>query len=96
MLSFITFRGQTSKNVHDDRKVCLKTTLCVFVCFIKFYALILDEIDARGIILVTNHIWYGNVHANIPKDQPRVLEEDPLQEPKAVKTSPTYGWLDDQ
>lgn len=37
---FMKFEGQTSKNVHDVRKVCLKTTLCFLARFVKFYGFV--------------------------------------------------------
>ena len=48
MFSFMKFGGQTSKNVHDIRKVYLEMTLCVLACFAKFYVFYLDEIDVGG------------------------------------------------
>ena len=71
------FEGQTSKNVHDVRKVCLETTLCVYACFVKFYVFVLDEINVRGPKIIYDHVWVGNTRLNIPKDHPRVLEERP-------------------
>ena len=73
--SFLKFGSQTSKNVHDVRKVCLETTLCVLACFIKFYVFILDKILVGGSTLVYDYLWVVNVWENIPKDHPRVLEE---------------------
>ena len=43
--SFVKFGGQTSKNVHDVRKVCLEKTLCVLACFIEFYVFVSEKID---------------------------------------------------
>ena len=48
------FGGQTSKNIHDVRKVCLETTLCVLACFVKFYVLVLDEVHLGGLNLYKN------------------------------------------
>ena len=45
--SFVKFEGRTAKNVHDIRKVLHETTLCVFSSFVKFYVLILYEINDR-------------------------------------------------
>ena len=45
---FVKFWGQTSQNVYDVRKVCLETTLCVYVYFVEFYVFILVEIHVRG------------------------------------------------
>ena len=50
------FGGQTSKHVHDVRKVCLEVTLCVIECFIECYLFVYDEIDVRGIKIVYTHI----------------------------------------
>ena len=55
--SFVKFRGQMSKNIHDVRKAYLGTTLVVYACFIKFYVFILDSIDVVGTKLVYEHIW---------------------------------------
>ena len=49
---FMKFEGQTSKNVHDVRNVCLETTLCVLTCFVKFYMFVWDGNDMRGPKLV--------------------------------------------
>ena len=76
--SFVKFGGQTSKNVHDVRHVCLGTTLFVYVCFIEFYVFVLNEIPVRGHKIVYKHIRVGNVQVKVPKDQPRVLEEGPF------------------
>ena len=66
--SFMKLRGQTSKNVHDVWKVCLKTTLCVLACIVEFYVFVFDEIDMRGTKLVQNHIRVGNAWEKVPKD----------------------------
>ena len=50
--SNMKFGGQTSKNVHDVRRVCLETTLCVLACFVEFYVFFLDENDMEGPKLV--------------------------------------------
>ena len=78
------FVGQTSKNVHDVRKSCLGTTLCILAFSLNFTLLILDEIYLEGPKLLYNNIWVGNVQANIPMDQPRVLEEGPKLGAKAA------------
>ena len=57
MSILVKLRGQTSKNVHDIRKVCLETTLCVYACFIEFYVFVLDEIDMVGPKILYEHIW---------------------------------------
>ena len=44
-------------NVHDVRKVCIKTTLSVYVCFLEFYVFVLDEIHVRIPKLVYDHVW---------------------------------------
>lgn len=72
------FRGQTSKNVHDVRKVCRKMTLCVLTCFVDFYIFSFYEINARDSKLVQDHIWVGNFQSNITKGQPRVFEKEPF------------------
>ena len=38
--SSMKFGGQTFKKVHEVRKFCLETTLCVLACFIKFYVFV--------------------------------------------------------
>ena len=81
------FGGQTSKNVHDVRKVCLETTLCVLACFVEFYVFVLNEIPVRGHKIVYKHIQIVNIRENIPKDHPRVLEEGPKLVPKTAKTT---------
>ena len=72
------FGGQTSKNVHDVWKVCLKMTLGLLACFVKFYIFILDDINVGGLKLVYEHIRVINIRASIPKDYPRVLEKGPF------------------
>ena len=76
--SFMEFEGQTSKNVHNIRKDCLETTLCVLTCFVECYMFILDEIYVRGPKIVYKHIRVEKVGVKLPKDQRRVLEEGPL------------------
>ena len=76
--SFMKFGGQRFKNVHDVRKVCLETTLCILACFIEFYVLFLDEIDVVGHKIVYKHIGVGNFWEKVPKDHLRVLEEGPF------------------
>ena len=51
-MSYYSFYRQCDKfcdvhrsNVHDVRKVCHEMTLCVFACFVEFYAFCLGEID---------------------------------------------------
>ena len=80
-MGYSDFRRQCLKlhevwrsNVHDVRKVCLETTLCVLTCFIEFYVFVLDEIGVSP-KLVYEYIWVGNIQMKVPKDQPRVLEE---------------------
>ena len=46
--SFLKFGGQTSKNVHGVRKVCLETSLRVYVCFVEFCVFVLDETHVVG------------------------------------------------
>ena len=50
--SFMKFGYQTSKYVHDVRKVCLETTLGFYACFVEFYVFVLDKIDVVGPKLV--------------------------------------------
>ena len=71
------FGGETSKNIHDVRRVCLETFLCDLVCFIKLYVFVLDEINVRGPKLVKN-IFGLETSGKTPKDQLRVLEEGPI------------------
>ena len=68
VLSFVKFGGQTFKNVHDVRKVCLETTLSVFACFVEFYAFVFDETLVIGPKLEYEHVWTGQVGANIRRD----------------------------
>ena len=42
--SFVTYEGQTSKNVHDVLKVCLRKWLCTLLCFTEFYVFFLIKI----------------------------------------------------
>ena len=85
------FGGQTSKNVHNIRKVYLETTLCVLECFIDFYMCDLYKIDLGGHKLIYEHFCVGNIRANISNDHPWVLEEGPMSVAKTAKGSPTYG-----
>ena len=39
----VKFGGQTSKNVHDVQKVCLRKCLCDFMCLSEFYVFVLFE-----------------------------------------------------
>ena len=39
--SGVKFGGQTSKNVYDVRKVCLRECLCILVCLCEFYVFVL-------------------------------------------------------
>ena len=61
------FGGQSSKNVHDVRKVCFEISLCVLECFVLFYVFIFKEIDVRGPKLVYNHIPIGMIRVNYPR-----------------------------
>ena len=70
--SFVKVEGQTSKNVHDVRKVCLETNLCVLECFIEFYVLVLDEIYVRGLKSYT--IMFG---LERPSKYPQGPSKDP-------------------
>lgn len=65
------FGGQTSKNIHDVRKVCLETSFCVLVCFIEFYEFIIDEIYVIGPKHVYEHIRVGSIQSKSPKDKLR-------------------------
>ena len=89
--SFVKFGGQTSKNVHDVRKVCLKTTLSVYVCFLEFYVFVLGEIHVIWSKLIHDHFWVGNIQENFPKDHPRVLEEGPKVGAQDIPRPPTNG-----
>ena len=91
MLSFIKFGGQTSTYGHDVRKVCLEMIFCVLPCFIKFYVLVLDEIDVVSPKLVYINILVRNVWENIPMYHPRVLKEEHMLVAKTSSVSPTYG-----
>ena len=84
MSIFVEFGGQSSKNVHDVRKVYLEMTLCVLACFIKVYMFVLDDLHVRGPKKVYYHNWVGNVRVKIPKDQPRVLDKGPFSRAKAI------------
>ena len=72
------FGGQSSNNVHDVRMVFLETTLSVISCFVEFYVFVLDEIDMRGPKFIHKHIRVLNVQVKVPKEQQRVLEEEPF------------------
>ena len=89
MLIFVVFGGQTSKNVHEVRKVSFKTTLCVYACFVGLYQFVMEEIHVRADKLAYDHVWVENVRENIPKDQPRDLEEGPMLVAKTAQESPT-------
>ena len=59
------FGGQTSKKIHDVRKICLETILCVFVCFIEFYVIVLEKIYVIIPKFVYEDIRVGNVWAKV-------------------------------
>lgn len=63
MSIFIIYAGQRSKNVHNVRKVCLETTLCVLGCFVEFYVFIFYTIDVE----VFEHIWTYSSLKNLVK-----------------------------
>lgn len=86
------FGGQTSKNINDVGKVLPWNDLVSHSIFVEFYVFNLDKIDVKCPKLVYDHIQVGNVTVNIPKDQPRVLEEEPFTRAKSYQTSPIYGW----
>ena len=54
--SFVEFGGQTSKNVHDFRKMCLEMTLWVEEYFIEFYVFVVGEILVIGVKLIEYHV----------------------------------------
>ena len=56
--------------------------------FRQFLRVFLDEIHVRGDKIVYNHVWIVNVRENIPKEQPRVLEEGAILVAKTAKGSP--------
>ena len=70
------------KKVHDVRKVCLKTTLCVYACFVEFYIFVLDQIDVECSKLIYKRIWIGNVWVRFHVGSTRGQEEDPTQDLK--------------
>ena len=86
VLSFMKFEGQTSKNVHDVRKVCIKITMCVDVWFVDFYVFIADEILLKGPKLVYEYVWVWN----FPKDNPTFLKKWPMFMSKTAQDSPTH------
>ena len=49
---------------------------------------VLDKINLRGVKLIDDHIWAGNVWKIIPKDHLRVLEEGPKTVGMAVPGRP--------
>lgn len=65
-------------NVQEVRKVCHKISLCVLVCFIMFYVLILNESYVSCPKIVYEHILVINVWETLPKEKPKVLEERPI------------------
>ena len=71
------FHGETSKNVHDIRKMCLEMTLSVKACLVEFYVFVLDELYVRGVNLIDDRICVGNFWETMPKDQPKFLDEGP-------------------
>ena len=56
--------------------------------FRRVLLLVLEEIYVRGVKLIDNHIWVGNVWETIHKDHPRVLEEGPKLNVKTVPGNP--------
>ena len=52
----VKYGGQTSKNVHDVRKVCLRKCLCVFVCLSEFYVSALPEIDVGRSLHIEEYV----------------------------------------
>ena len=80
-----------SNNVHNIRKVCLETTLCVLACFVEFYLFVLNEIVLRYPKIVYKYIRVGNIRHKIPKEQPGVLEERPMFEQRVPSPAPNDG-----
>ena len=50
--------------------------------------LVLDKIHVRGVLIIDDDIWVGNVREIIPKDHQRVLEERPKISVQAVAGRP--------
>ena len=69
MTNLIKIVDQTSKNIHDIRKICLETTLCILACFIQCYLLVLDEIDVRGRKLRYEYISIINVKVQVSTEK---------------------------
>ena len=90
LLSFMKFGDQTSKKVHDVRKVCLETTLYVLSCFVEFCVFLSDETYVGGPKIVYEHIRVEICLENIPKDKQKVLEEGQIKVAKTAK-GPTDG-----
>ena len=59
------FGAKIFKNVHDVRKVCLETTLRVYVYFIEFNVFVLDENHVRGTKHRYDHIYVGKFWVKI-------------------------------
>ena len=57
-----------------------------------FYMFVLDKIHVTGPKHIYVHVLFVNVQENIPKDQLRVLEEEPMLVAKPALGSQTYGW----
>ena len=52
---------------------------------------VLGEIHVRGPKIVYGHVRVENFKANIPKDNPSVLEEGPKVGVKAAQDNPNHG-----
>ena len=64
-VNFVKFGGQTLKNIHDVRKMCLEIRLCVSACFIEFYGFIFNETHMGGPKLLYQQISVGNVKVRL-------------------------------
>ena len=65
------------KDVHDVRKVCLETTLCVIACFDEFYVLVLDEIDVICIKSYASIFEFKTSRQTSPRTNQGSLRKDP-------------------
>ena len=82
------FRGQTSKNVHDIRKVCLQTTLCVLACFVKFYMFFWTKLMWQ---VLNSYIYIFGLEMsgrNSPWTIQVSLRKDPSCEPRLPRPGP--------
>lgn len=62
---FAMIGGLTSKNINDVWKVCLGSTLLVYVCFVEVCIYFLDETYVIRPKLVCKNMWVANVRVRL-------------------------------